>query len=159
MHKGIGKQILTDTGDLRLSRVITAPPDRVFDLWTQPEELKKWWGPENVRCVSAEVDLRVGGAYRIGNEMPDGTVVWITGLFQRIERPNLLQFSWSAEPDSKTAECVTVRFALHEQGTLLTVMHSRIASQVLRDSHRNGWIGCLDGLDRYALMPPSDSVC
>lgn len=159
MNRDNGKQTLTNISDLRLSRVISASPDRVFDLWTRPEELKKWWGPDNVRCISAEVDLRVGGLYRIGNEMPDRTVVWISGRFQRIERPTLLQFSWSAEPGSKIAECVTVGFARHERGTLLTVVHSRIASQVLRDSHRQGWIGCLDGLDRYARMLPSDSVC
>lgn len=150
MIKEIRKQALTETDCLRLSRVISAPPDRVFDLWTQPEELKKWWGPANVRCISAEVDLRVGGAYRIGNEMPDGTVVWISGLFRRIERPNLLEFSWSVESDSKTTELVTVDFNAHEHGTMLTLVHSRIASEVLREGHREGWMGCLDGLGRLA---------
>lgn len=151
MDENNGKQLLTKSGDLRLRRLVSAPPDRVFGLWTRPEELKQWWGPGNVRCVSAEIDLRVGGAYRIGNEMPDGTIVWISGRYQRIDRPNLLQFSWSTGSGSKTAERVTVEFARHERGTLVTIMHSRIASEADHESHKNGWTGCLDGLDRHCL--------
>ena len=159
MNKDIGKRKLTETDDLRLSRVISAPPDRVFDLWTRPDELKKWWGPANVRCISAEVDLRVGGAYRIGNEMPDGTIVWISGLFRRIERPNRLEYSWSVESGSKTIELVTVDFTAHEHGTMLTLVHSRIANEALREGHRLGWIGCLDGLGQLAREMLSRTPC
>jgi uncharacterized protein YndB with AHSA1/START domain len=43
------------------------------------------WGPEGVSCIAAEVDLRVGGRYRIANKFPDGRVFWIVGELQIIE--------------------------------------------------------------------------
>ena len=61
----------------------------MFAAWTTPELLRQWWGPTGVRCIAAEIDLRVGGTYRIGNEIPDGSVIWISGEFRlrRAEPP------------------------------------------------------------------------
>lgn len=153
-----GKHEQTEMAHLRIARIIPAPPGQVFDLWTKPEHLKKWWGPTGVSCLSAEVDLRIGGAYRIGNQMPDGKVLWISGRFLLIEPPGLLEYSWSVEPEVQTTEQVSIRFAAHEQGTMLTLEHRRIGSQALRDRHQQGWIGCLDGLDQLARCVRPDSV-
>jgi uncharacterized protein YndB with AHSA1/START domain len=60
---------------LIVRRTIAATPARLFDAWTTPELLTQWWGPANVTCPAAEVDLRVGGQYRIANQMPDGSVL------------------------------------------------------------------------------------
>src|SRR5262249_11866527 len=57
---------------LVVRRTIRAPVERVFDAWTRPEHLRRWWGPKPVRCTEAEVDLRRGGRYRIANQHPDG---------------------------------------------------------------------------------------
>lgn len=137
------------TAGLRVQRVIPAPPERVFHAWTDPDELAAWWGPKGVRCLSAEVDLRIGGGYRIGNELPDGSVLWISGVFNRIERPHLLQYSWTVETRSSSAEQVTVHFEQHPRGTLLTVVHELIPSIELRAEHERGWFGCLDGLEKH----------
>jgi uncharacterized protein YndB with AHSA1/START domain len=59
-----------------------ASAERIFDAWTQPEHLRAWWGPRPVTCSGAEVDLRVGGRYRIANALPDGNTVIIEGEFQ-----------------------------------------------------------------------------
>jgi uncharacterized protein YndB with AHSA1/START domain len=102
-----------------------------------------------VRCIAAEVDLRVGGAYRIGNQLPDGRVVWITGVFESIDRPHELVYSWQIgdEPVSR----VTVQFALvGGDRTEVTVFHARIATPATRDDHAQGWDGCLDGLAAWA---------
>jgi len=55
---------------LVVRRTIGASPERVFDAWTKPERLRLWWGPRGVTCTAAEVDLRVGGRYRIANQFP-----------------------------------------------------------------------------------------
>ena len=60
---------------LVVRRTIHAPVEPVFHAWTRPEQLRQWWGPGPVTCCHAEIDLRVGGAYRIGNRLPDGTVL------------------------------------------------------------------------------------
>ena len=143
------------TADLSLvvRRTIRAPVARVFEAWTQPEHLRKWWGPKGVICIDPEVDLRVGGRLRLGNQLPDGKVMWITGEFEAVVPPSRLVYSWQlgAEKDAPLApaaarERVTVRFEPHDVGTEVIVVHERITSIVARDGHEAGWFGCLDGL-------------
>ncbi len=67
-----GPKSSTET-TLNLRRTFKAPRPEVFRAWTDPEELKKWWGPEGYATPSAEVDLRVGGKYRLGMmKLPKG---------------------------------------------------------------------------------------
>jgi uncharacterized protein YndB with AHSA1/START domain len=138
---------------LTVRRIIRAAPDELFELWTRPERLKTWWGPAGVTCPHADIDLRPGGAYRIANAFPDGRIIVIAGLFEVIEPPELLVFSWSIEASDSPPERVSVRFdALSDgQGTEVTVLHERIASSEARKSHEAGWLGCLDGLERLFL--------
>ncbi|HEY6178634.1 MAG TPA: SRPBCC domain-containing protein [Kofleriaceae bacterium] len=140
---------MTDEATLTVRRVIAAPPARLFEAWTQPALLRAWWGPRDVQCIAADVDLRVGGSYRLGNQLPDGRVVWITGAFEAIERPHRLVYSWQIgdEPVSR----VTVQFAPHGgDRTEVTISHERIAAPAVRDEHAQGWDGCLDGLAAWA---------
>lgn len=135
--------------ELTIRRVIAASRERIFDAWTKPELLEQWWGPTGVRCIGAEIDLRAGGAYRIGNELPDGRILWIAGVFEIVERPRQLVYSWQVgdEPASR----VTVAFiVLGERSTEVSIHHERIATDALRDDHEHGWGGCLDGLARWA---------
>jgi len=134
--------------DLTIRRVIRARPERIFDAWTNPELLQRWWGPAGVRCIAAAVDLRCGGAYRIGNQLPDGTVIWISGEFEIVESPHRLVYSWCVgdEPVSR----VTVSFvAITEDSTEVVIHHERIHSAAVRDDHEWGWLECLDGLQRW----------
>jgi uncharacterized protein YndB with AHSA1/START domain len=134
---------------LEVRRFIPASPEQVFDAWTTPSELKQWWGPKDVHCVAAEIDLRVGGSYRIANELPDKSIIWIDGEFEQIERPVLLIYSWRTDPKLPASEKVTVRFSRAPHGTEVAVTHERVATPALRDQHEQGWVGCLDGLSKY----------
>jgi uncharacterized protein YndB with AHSA1/START domain len=97
-----------------------------------------------------QVDLRVGGSYRIGNELPDGTIIWIVGEFELITPPRKLVFSWRIEGATSAPERVTVQFESHGDSTEVIVTHERIATDDLRKRHNQGWIGCLEGLEEYA---------
>jgi uncharacterized protein YndB with AHSA1/START domain len=135
--------------ELTIRRSIAAPPDRLFEAWTTPALLQQWWGPTGVRCIAAEVDLRVGGAYRIGNLLPDGRTLWISGEFELVEPPHRLVYSWRVgeEPVSR----VTVSFvAAGARSTEVVVHHERIHAAAIRDDHERGWVGCLDGLARWS---------
>ena len=124
-----------------------APRERVFEAWTRPEHLRRWWGPRSVRCTEAEIDLRVGGRYRIANELPDGSVVWIVGEFELVAPPERLVYTWLLEPGPPSRERVTVRFEPKDGATTeVIVVHERIGSVAARDQHEQGWEGCLDGL-------------
>ena len=63
--------VATPTRQLLIERTLDAPPDRVFDAFTDPDQLKQWWWPNGFSCPAAEVDLRVGGRYRLAMEWPD----------------------------------------------------------------------------------------
>lgn len=139
---------------LVVRRRIHAAPERVFAAWTRPGELRQWWGPASVRCVAAEVDLRIGGRYRIGNQFPNGEVLWISGEFELIEPPARLVYSWRVEQREGPQERVTVQFETCQEGTLVVVTHERIADATLRERHEEGWRGCLDGLAGYLATYP-----
>ncbi len=133
---------------LVIRKTIRATPARLFDAWTQPAQLRQWWGPKEVECIDAQVDLREGGRYRIANRFPDGRVVWIAGEFERIEPPSRLVYTWRVEP-SEVSERVTVRFEGHDEVTDVVVVHERIADPTARDVHEQGWRDCLDGLEAF----------
>jgi uncharacterized protein YndB with AHSA1/START domain len=126
-----------------------APVERVFEAWTRPEQILRWWAPRPVTCTEVELDLRVGGSYRIGNLLPDGQVLFIFGVFEAVEPPNRLVYSWHLElVDGQVTESsrVSVRFEARGGGTEVIVVHERIDSEATRADHERGWHGCLDNL-------------
>lgn len=129
-------------------RVIEADADFLFEAWTTPVHLVAWWGPKGVRCSEAEVDLRVGGAYRIVNELPDRKTVIIAGEFVSIDRPRRLVYTWRIGGE---ASQVTVDFEPRGEATEVVVTHARIPDEATRESHEGGWNGCLDGLVQFAI--------
>jgi uncharacterized protein YndB with AHSA1/START domain len=135
---------------LIVRRTIHAPAVQLFTAWTEPEHLKKWWGPRPVTCSDAQVDLRVGGEYRIANQFPDGTVLWIAGTFESIEPPGKLIYSWRIESQPNAQpERVTVEFIAQGASTEVVITHERIHDEAARTQHLAGWEGCLDGLSSY----------
>ncbi len=135
--------------DLVVRRTIRATPQRLFEAWTRPEQLVRWWGPAPVECAGAEVDLRVGGRYRIGNRLPDGQVLWISGEFEEVTPPKRLVYTWQLGPRAGDPERVTVRFEAREGATEVIIVHQRILDEAARSDHERGWYGCLDGLEGY----------
>jgi uncharacterized protein YndB with AHSA1/START domain len=131
---------------LVVRKTIRATPEHLFEAWTQPAQLEAWWGPEGVACVGPQVELRVGGRYRIGNRFADGSILWIVGEFEVIEPPHLLTFTWRREGIPDGPERVTVRFEARGESTEVIVTHERIANEKARDQHERGWRGCLDSL-------------
>jgi uncharacterized protein YndB with AHSA1/START domain len=135
---------------LVVRKTVRASAERLFKAWTNAKELQRWWGTKEIVCIAAEIDLRVGGAYRIGNKLPDGKLLWITGEFEIIEPPKKLVFTWRVEPETKKSERVTVRFEAQGTATEVVITHERIPNAAARNQHEYGWRGCLDGLARYA---------
>jgi uncharacterized protein YndB with AHSA1/START domain len=144
-----GEAAQKEASTLVVRRTIQAPAERLFRAWTEPAQLLAWWGPATARCSGAEVDLRVGGKYRLANTFPDGRVVFIVGAFERISPPRELVYTWRLEGVGEEDERVTVRFLGSGGSTEVVVLHERIATPQMREGHAQGWEGCLDGLARY----------
>lgn len=139
------------TVSLVARRTIRATPERLFAAWTEPAQLRRWWGPATVTCTAAEVDLRVGGRYRLANRLPDGRMLWIVGVFEAIEPPSRLVYTWRLEPGEDCDERVSVRFQPRDGGTEVVIVHERIGDEATRDHHEQGWQGCLDGLAAWLV--------
>ncbi len=139
---------------LVVKRTIRASADRVFLAWTQPQHLRAWWGPRPVTCSGAEVDLKVGGHYRIDNALPDGSALTILGEFLEIERPSKLVYTWRTSRTGAESSLVTVRFEPDGELTRVTIVHDQIPSVAIRDDHELGWNGCLDGLVAHLERKP-----
>jgi uncharacterized protein YndB with AHSA1/START domain len=133
---------------LVVRRTISAAPHAVFAAWTEPAHLMRWWGPHGVTLAQAEIDLRVGGRYRLANRYDDGSTLWISGVFEAIDPPELLVYTWAHEPIRNATEQtrVTVRFTAHQDATEVTVIHEGFATGGSRSTHETGWHQCLDRL-------------
>ena len=131
---------------LSISRVIRAPREKVFAAWTEPEALKRWWGPGPVSCPEAHVDLREGGTYRLANLLVDGSITWISGRFERVRVPAELVYTWNVSTVPGEPTLVRVLFLPHPDGTELVLTHERFAHETVRDMHLQGWGACIDKL-------------
>lgn len=136
---------------IRLRRWFRAPPEKVFRAWTQPEALKNWWCPNGWKATLIEVDLREGGAYRIGMRRPEGGAqVCVCGHFLEVSRPERLRYTWRWEgafermPDT----LVTVEFVKCGSGTELTLRHEKFDDVEIRQQHWIGWIAACNRLER-----------
>jgi uncharacterized protein YndB with AHSA1/START domain len=80
---------------LRLERRFAAPREHVFEAWTTPEALKRWWCPPGWQAERMEVDLRVSGAFHLGmRRMSDGSTAAVEGRFLEVQRPERLVHTW-----------------------------------------------------------------
>jgi uncharacterized protein YndB with AHSA1/START domain len=134
---------------LVIRRTFKAPRERVFAAWTQPELIKKWFGPHNFTPAEASVDLRVGGAYRIVMIAPDGDRNIAKGVFNEVLVPERIACSWRWEEDSPEQEhdtLLTVEFHARGNETELVLTHEKLASDESRGRHEHGWNELLDNL-------------
>ena len=139
---------------LTVSRHIKAAPARVFDAWTDPEQLTRWLFAGNSRLVSAKNDLRPGGEYALvmtgcaGGSGDNGEKV-IGGVYKEIKKPSKLVFSWGRIPPGDDGETiVTIDLVEVQGGTQITLTHEGFATEESRDGHNLGWNGILDSLER-----------
>ncbi len=131
---------------------ISAPAEKIFTALTNPQELLKWWAVENkFRLIAAETDLHPGGRWfmRVEGSCEAGakhTVV--RGVYQVVEPPSLLVFSWIRDDDEGNE--TVVRWDLKETGgvTLVRVTHSGFTSESQRDRN-SGWPVILSLLQRH----------
>ncbi len=139
---------------LSLTRVINAPPERVFKAWTDPAFLNQWFGPKGVDTSDAVVDLRVGGNYRLTMREPNGAVITHGGEYREIKPPEKLVFTWVLDGQSCSGSegqyaetVVTLHFEDLGSSTRLTLTHEFLPSQTSKENHYMGWEGSLECLE------------
>jgi uncharacterized protein YndB with AHSA1/START domain len=147
--------------ELVIERVLDAPRERVWKAWTEPEEIKQWWGPKDFTAPSIESDFREGGKYLWSMKSPDGQVYWNTGTFEEIVPPERLVVTdsfadehgnvvppshYGMSGDHPMEGRITVILQDEDGKTKLTVRYYGIAPGDLRDLAEAGWNETLDKL-------------
>jgi uncharacterized protein YndB with AHSA1/START domain len=129
------------TAELRLHRDLAAPPERVWRALTDPAALAAWFWPPRLE-PAAEVDLEVGGRYRIAGP---GAGIAVVGRYLELDPPNRLACTWSWDGEDAETQ-VAVELAPSGDGTGLDLRHEGFADEATRDDHAQGWTDCLDRL-------------
>jgi uncharacterized protein YndB with AHSA1/START domain len=136
--------------ELVIRRVFDAPRELVFKAWTDPEHLKQWSAPQGFTIPVAEGDLRPGGKWRSMMRKPDGTELWLGGVYREIVEPERLVFThaWddkNGKPGHETV--VTVTLVERDGKTEMTFRQGLFESVESRDGHQGGWTECFDRLE------------
>ncbi len=145
---------------LNMSRFIRTSCEKVFDAFATQAGLAAWMCPRGMQVRAAQVDPRVGGAWRIEMVARDGTVYAVGGQYTQLQRPSRLVYSWKWEgenspmPDLETL--VEVDLSEKDGGTELRMAHSGFPAAAARDGHHQGWISTFNRLND--LLDPQGSA-
>ncbi len=156
-----------------ISRVLDAPRELVWKVWTECERLKHWWGPKGFTVSFCKNDLRPGGTFHYCLRSPDGQDIWGKFAYREIVKLERLVFinSFSDEKGGTTHHPMsptwplemlsTITFADQEGRTKVTVQwvpfnatEEEIKTfEAGRDSMQQGWTGTFDQLTEYLAKP------
>lgn len=156
-----------------ISRTFDAPRDVLWQAFTDPARMKHWWGPKGAKVLVSNMDLRPGGTYHYGMQMPDGMVMWGRMIYREVAAPERLLFinSFSDESGGVSRHPLAPtwplelfsRFTFEDLGdrTKLTVLwaplsptlEERAAFDAGHASMTGGWTGTLDRLTAYLARP------
>ena len=142
------EQRLATKPSLALDRHYPVAPEKVWRAWTDAEAVKRWWGPGPGEPVSlAELDVRVGGRFRIVFGGPDGKMHECAGVYKEVVPNRKLVFTWHW-PNStpERVSVVTIVFKAVNGETDLLFKHEQLFDEKARDDHKRGWSASLDKL-------------
>jgi uncharacterized protein YndB with AHSA1/START domain len=136
---------------LSIERHYAAAPEKVWRAWTDPQAVKRWWGPEAGDPVSlAELDVRVGGRFRIVFGGPEGRLHECAGIYKEVVPNRKLVFTWcwpNSTPDR--VSLITILFDPAGAGTHLVFRHEQFFDEAARDGHKRGWTQTFAKLDEF----------
>ena len=156
-----------------ITRVVDAPRDKVWKVWTEVEHLRHWWGPKGFAVTHCTVDLRPGGIMHYCLRMPDGGEMWGKFVYREIRKPERLVCinSFSDKDGGTTVHpmmadwpremLTTVSFEEQRGKTRITVQWVPVdASTEIerrtfddgRDSMKQGWSGTFEQLEAYLSL-------
>jgi len=136
---------------LTLNRLYPVAPEKVYRAWTDPEAIKRWWGPGgNEQVSAAELDVRVGGRFRIVFGGPEGRDHECAGVYREVVPPRKLVFTWTWPRTTPERESlVTIVLRARGGGTELDFRHEQLFDETVRDNHQRGWSEALAKLDAF----------
>ena len=161
------------TAPFTITRVVDAPRDKIWKVWTEVEHLRHWWGPKGFAVTHCTVDLRPGGIMHYCLRMSDGGEMWGKFVFREIAKPERLVWinSFSDKDGGTTVHpmmadwpremLTTVSFEMLGDKTRITVQwvpvddSTEIERKTFdegRDSMKQGWTGTFEQLESYLSL-------
>ena len=134
---------------LHLERLLPAPSSLVFRMHAEPYLLAQWWGPKGFSVPRIDLDLRVGGRYRITMQPPEGDVFFLSGEFREVDPSSRLVYTFRWDPPDPDDRETVVSFSLRDRrgSTALTVDQAPFATESRLVLHEQGWTDSLDRLE------------
>jgi uncharacterized protein YndB with AHSA1/START domain len=147
--------------ELFITRIFDAPRGRVWKAWTEPDLMKRWWGPKGFTSPYCEIDFRIGGKFLSSMRSPEDKEYWSTGVYREIiplerivctnsfadEKGNVVPAThYGMSADFALEMLVTVTFDEDDGKTTLTLQHVGIPAGAERDGAYVGWNQSLDKL-------------
>jgi len=148
-----------DERTIVITRVFKAPRELVFQAWTDLQHVAQWWGPHGFTNSAVDLDLRVGGIFRLHMRGPDGLMYPCKGVFREVTPPAQIVYEGIADDNLACGSGlppnarVTVTFEEDDGETTLTI-HTHLASVADREAaaatgFHSGWAESLDRLAEH----------
>ena len=163
MAVGTAKRSANDVAaeEVLITHIFDAPRELVFEAWTDPEHLKRWFAPRGCTTDFARIDIRPGGSFHSCVRTPDGHECWCLGVYREIVAPERIVFSMTTadangepvepahvgmDPEWPKETVVTVTLTAHGAKTKLTLHQTVHETVAKRTGAHPGWIDMLDRL-------------
>lgn len=145
-----------DSAALRITRWYEASQEDVFRAFTEPELLRRWWGPSGFTFEHLDFAAHEGRRYAVRLLAPDGTRFAHEGVFVHVEAPRALSYSWrwTEGPLDRSETLVELTFVPERGGVTVHLCHSRFVNQDECDRHV-GWFQSFDRLGSLLAAPRS----
>ena len=134
--------------EIVITRVLDAPRRLVFETWSNPKHLARWWGPKDFTLPGCEMDFRPGGVYRFVMRGPDGKDYPFHGVYREIVPPARIVFTAIIDNAPGNELLTTVTFEEHSGKTRLTVAQT-IPTEPYARGQKQGWTESLERLAEY----------
>ena len=142
-----------DPNTLHMSRVFDATSERVFDAWVRQDHFVQWMCPPGVEVTTCEIDVRPGGAWRVGGRHGGDRVFASSGKYLEVKRAERLSFTWAHHADGDFAKprghetVVRIKFRAMGNKTEMALVHGAFTDGYAE--HSRGWDGSFDKLETF----------
>ena len=158
------KNVAKNTKERKLviTRIFDLPCEKVWKAWTEPERVKRWWGPKGFTAPIIRIDFRVGGKYVYCMRSSENQDFWSTGVFREIvpleriaytdsfadEKGNVVPATYyGMSADFPLELQVTLTFEEHDGKTKMILRHVGIPEGEMSDLAQQGWN---ESFDKFA---------
>jgi uncharacterized protein YndB with AHSA1/START domain len=138
-----------------LTRHLPVDPNAAYAAWTQPEQVKRWWGPtKGDQNVGVDLDVRPGGEYHVKTKLANGETFDFEGEYREVKPGEKLVFTFPVEDNVDDPSAVTVVFKATKDGTDVMLTQGGFQKDETRKDCEQGWNGALDKLEAMLAKQP-----